>query len=643
MKNIGSFLFWVIAAALVFLSSGKAPNVILIVADDVGWADLSLGRDEASIQTTFIDELSAGGVRISNHYVHPTCTPSRASLMTGRYAYKLGFSFAVFPGSPVGLPSNVTTLPQVMREAGYRTAMAGKWHLGYAQLSQTPVGRGFEKWIGCFICNIDAYTKQAFELPWKPLALDWAEFNEDGSYRHFVDPRHVTTAISENAIDMIHEHSHRKDENPLFLYVAYTAAHSPLQPDPRHLEKCGHIPHYWRRMYCGLIMGVDEGVKNITTQAREILGENTIIIFLSDNGGSPWFGGLNEPFRGGKTSPYEGGVKVPAFVFDMTTDKRYFGRGGRSVDDLFHISDWFKTIMAIGNVTTTRDLSEHDGIDQSCTLRGSCRKQRNEVVLDLFTEEEGIFGDSMIAIRHGDIKLVKGWVRDGEWYRESNAHWLNSTDKTFASTLGELMIKSSEMIYTQPQFDTARHVLVHGLVMRMLDSRESTSIYNITDDPAESRDLSRSHPELLRQMLERANFLKSKKLPQLPVWLELEESLRAATWISGNCSQSSEIKVSECMFLHPWLSDDADPVSGKLRDGRSHIREIITVVIKAYVATLILLLLSTIVIGKKFYSCISLMSVSGSVDYVHMIMGSIIRYISQLKSPIANRIRLGSR
>lgn len=175
--------------------------------------------------------------------------------------------------------------------------------LGYAQQAQLPTGRGFEKWIGCVTCNFDVYSKQTFELPWSHLGIDWAETYENKTYLHYAEPRHATEAITENAIDMIRDHARNVsngDHRPIFMYVAYTAAHSPLQPMERHLPQCAHISHKWRRDYCGLVVGLDEGLKNLTEVMHKELGPNTLLVFMSDNGGSPWFGGLNEPFRGGK-------------------------------------------------------------------------------------------------------------------------------------------------------------------------------------------------------------------------------------------------------------------------------------------------------------------------------------------------------
>ena len=178
--------------------------------------------------------------------------------------------------------------------------------MGYSQQGQLPTGRGFEKWIGCVTCNFDVYSKQTFELPWIHLGVDWAETYENKTYFHYADPRHATHAITENAIEMMETHVQSQkaadSQDPLFLYVAYTAAHSPLQPMERHLSECTHIPHVWRRDYCGLVVGLDEGLQNLTDAMHRTLGKNSILVFMSDNGGSPWFGGLNSPFRGGKVT-----------------------------------------------------------------------------------------------------------------------------------------------------------------------------------------------------------------------------------------------------------------------------------------------------------------------------------------------------
>lgn len=210
-------------------------------------------------------------------------------------------------------------------------------HIGHSQWTQTPVGRGFDEYIGSFMWDLDSYTKQQYELPWEPLVIDWIHAYSNRTYKHYAEPRHSTEAITYNAIHMMKQHQRQQEEQqkrenenyvkqPLFLYVAYTACHSPLQSMPEHEKYCTHIPHLWRRQFCGMIRGLDEGIKNITDAIHTYLGEDTILYLTSDNGGSTWFGGLNTPLRGGKSTPYEGGVKVPAFFVDFTPNYKYIGQ-----------------------------------------------------------------------------------------------------------------------------------------------------------------------------------------------------------------------------------------------------------------------------------------------------------------------------
>ncbi len=128
----------------------KQPNIVFILADDMGFADVGYHK-QGQIKTPFIDILSETGIRFSKHYVQPVCTPTRASLMTGRYAANTGLVWPMVPGCPAGLPDNLETLPQALKKVGYKTAMAGKWHLGHSQWKQTPVGKGFDEFVGCFM------------------------------------------------------------------------------------------------------------------------------------------------------------------------------------------------------------------------------------------------------------------------------------------------------------------------------------------------------------------------------------------------------------------------------------------------------------------------------------------------------------
>ena len=165
----------ILGLLLVFVShvSSNRPNIVFMLVDDVGWADINYTTGNGNIPTPNLDKMSASGVRLSSHYVHPTCTPSRAALLTGMYAHNAGLPFAMFPGSVAGLPEGMKTMPQLLREAGYSAHMLGKWHLGYSQWSQTPVGKGFQSHTGSYMWDLESYTKNMWGGPFRFIGKEW--------------------------------------------------------------------------------------------------------------------------------------------------------------------------------------------------------------------------------------------------------------------------------------------------------------------------------------------------------------------------------------------------------------------------------------------------------------------------------------
>lgn len=412
-------------------------------------SDVGYNYQSSPIPTPYIDRISGEGIRLASYYTHSVCTPARASFLTGRYHVNTGLSSVLAPGSPAGLPSDIATIPMLLKggrsgsggyATQYSTAMSGKWHLGHAQHKMTPVGRGFDSFEGLYMFDNDPLTKQMYAEPWKSaMAIDWVREYANGTYLHYAEPIHATEAITMAAQRFMIEHAaanvarqeaaaaaaaktknsksarerwmaykelQKKDPaKPLFLYVAYTAAHSPLVSDPKHMAKCESnnedgdymdskekrrtaIYHLWRKQFCGMVVGMDEGIFNLTVTAKSTLGLNTIFIFASDNGGSPWFGGMNYPLRGAKNNPLEGGVRVPAFIVDFTPDQIYLGpsknrdgldlvdginiRGeGRTYGGLVHVSDWLPTILSFaGWKSSSMSDKSGTGLDFPSKLDG---------------------------------------------------------------------------------------------------------------------------------------------------------------------------------------------------------------------------------------------------------------------------------
>lgn len=296
------------------LAASGPPNIIVILADDLGNADL--GYRGSNIRTPNLDALASGGVRLESYYGMPLCTPARAALITGRYPIRYGLqTFVIFPGHKYGLPTDEKTLPQALKEVGYETAMVGKWHLGHADRKYWPQNRGFDHFDGNLVGEVDYFTKDRGGI------IDWQRTG-----RFIKEEGYHTTQLGDEAVALITQHDAAK---PFFLYFAALAVHAPLQAPKADLDAYKSLfENEEKRTYAAMLTHLDKQVGRIVA-ALEVKGmrENTIIFFASDNGGIRKMkahvpGGKpaaeppasNGEFRDGKTSLYEGGVRVPAFI-----------------------------------------------------------------------------------------------------------------------------------------------------------------------------------------------------------------------------------------------------------------------------------------------------------------------------------------
>jgi len=328
-------------------NGAPSPNIVLIVADDLGFNDITFyggGIANGSVPTPNIDAIAAEGIHFTNGYAgNGTCAPSRAALLTGRFATRYGFEFT--PASPqfarltagdsfmeenadnyppsdtLGLPSSELTLPELLQHEGYHSVALGKWHLGEAE-GFRPLDQGFDEFLGflqgaALFMPVDdinvVNSKQDFDpidrflwpnLPYAVQHNNGARFHPD---------THMTDYFSRHAVKVIEANRHR----PFFLYLAYNAPHTPLQAEKRDYDALEHITDHTERTYAAMIRGLDRGIGQVL-EALEAngLADNTLVIFTSDNGGAGYVGlpDLNKPYRGWKISFFEGGIHTPYFI-----------------------------------------------------------------------------------------------------------------------------------------------------------------------------------------------------------------------------------------------------------------------------------------------------------------------------------------
>lgn len=387
----------VVAACVGFLSaaaegsSPPRPNIVYIVADDLGRKDT--GFHGSDIKTPNLDKLARSGAVLERFYAQPMCTPSRAALMTGRYPHRYGLQTGVIPSNgQYGLATDEWLLSQALKEAGYTTAIVGKWHLGHADRKYWPRQRGFDYQYGPLLGEIDYFTHEAHGV------MDWYRDNEPVK-----EEGYATTLLGVDAVRLIENHDAK---TPLFLYLTFTAPHAPYQAPQNYLDRYEYIADPSRRAYAAMITAMDVEIGNVVAALeRRKIRDNTFIVFQSDNGGprSAKFTGEvdmskstipadNSPYRDGKGMLYEGGTRVVALA-------NWPGhiKSGSVVDEAIHTVDMYPTIADLAGASMTK-VKPLDGVDVWPAISEGKTSPRREVVYDI--------EPFRAALSDGDWKLV---------------------------------------------------------------------------------------------------------------------------------------------------------------------------------------------------------------------------------------------
>ena len=365
-------------------AEARKPNIVLLVADDLGHADLGFtgARD---IPTPNLDRLAAGGVTCSNGYVSgPYCSPTRAGLLTGRYQQRFGHEFnpgGEAGGGPLGLPTKETTIADRLKAAGYATGLVGKWHLGSAPRFH-PQKRGFDEFYG-FLGGAHTYFVDKSTDIYRGT-----EVIRESAY--------LTDAIGRESVAFIDRHK----AHPFFLEVAFNAVHTPLNATDARLERFASIADPTRRKYAAMLSALDDAVGSVLTKLRDSgLEGDTLIAFFSDNGGPTLLGttingSRNDPFRGSKRTTLEGGVHVP-FVLSWKGKLPAGSTYARPVIQL----DLLPTALAAAGAPTPGPDAGLDGVDLLPYLAGGKADAPHESLFWRFGQQA--------AIRRGDWKLVR--------------------------------------------------------------------------------------------------------------------------------------------------------------------------------------------------------------------------------------------
>ncbi len=371
-------------ASQVLAAPATRPNILVIVADDLGWGELGC-QGNPQIPTPHIDSLAKNGTRFTNGYVSgPYCSPTRAGLMTGRYQNRYGHEFNPGPAEQAvenfGLPLSEATLPQRLKTAGYTTGMFGKWHLGYRPEFH-PLKRGFDEFFG-FLGGahsyVDAGADKANPIQRGTTTVDKVDY--------------TTEAFAREAVSFIE----RNRAAPWFVYLPFNAVHAPLQAPEKYLKRFAAITDEKRRTFAAMLSSMDDAVGIVLAKIGALqLEENTLVFFISDNGGpTPSITSSNGPLRGFKSQTWEGGIRVAWMV--QWKGKVPAGR----VDDRPVIQlDILPTALAAAGVAAKPEW-KLDGVNLLPFLKGENNGAPHDALFWRF--------GAQMAVRMGDWKLVKG-------------------------------------------------------------------------------------------------------------------------------------------------------------------------------------------------------------------------------------------
>ena len=398
------------------VAASERPNIVVIVADDLGWADV--GYHGGNIDTPSLDRLAEQGVQLNRFYTTPICSPTRAALMTGRDPIRLGVAYGVImPWDNIGVNPAEHFMPESFGAAGYQTAMVGKWHLGHAQMTYHPNERGFEHFYGHLHTEVGFYPPFA-NVGGKDFQVNGVTADDEG-YETYLLADEVSRYIRE-----------RDAQKPFFIYMPFIAPHTPLDAPAELQEKYKDIGtdlpparsnqtdstrriskmlmrESARPMYAAVVDGMDQAIGQVLdTLDKEGLSDNTIVLFFSDNGGAAYsYGGAdNAPLRGGKGETFEGGIRVVSL---MRWPEKL--QGGQIFDQVMTVMDVFPTLADAAGVDPLNTF-EFDGSSLWPSISEGTTHTREDMIM--FASEIPIYGSFKLTAFDNTWKLVQEMEQD---------------------------------------------------------------------------------------------------------------------------------------------------------------------------------------------------------------------------------------
>ena len=397
MKKI---TFLIVVSFCIFQIHAQKPNIVFVMVDDLGYGDLGY-TGATDIPTPNIDALANGGIKLTSAYsVHPFCGPSRMGFITGRYPHKFGAQYNLADNSSInlGIPTNERMMSNMLQDAGYRTGLVGKWHLG-DESQYHPNNRGFDDFYG-FLYGGHRYFPSQYKAAYNgpnswvynhPLQRNGVTVTDDDEY--------ITDELTNEGIRFINEAA--SSNKPFFLFMSYNAPHSPLEAktEDMNVDVIKDISNADRRKYAAMVYAVDRGMKRLVDALKQQnIYNNTLIVFTSDNGGSFRFAANNGPLSGQKGDTLEGGFRVPTFFHWPNTVP-----AGIDYDYPVSALDFYPTFAHLAGATIQQN-KELDGLNVwNAVVNNTNSRPNNEVIMSIRHDN----ASNRVGIRRGDWKAYR--------------------------------------------------------------------------------------------------------------------------------------------------------------------------------------------------------------------------------------------
>lgn len=498
----------------------KQPHIILIVADDLGWNDVGF-HGSIQIPTPNIDALAYNGVILNRHYVQPTCTPSRAALLTGKYPIRYGLQgFPIIAGVPLALPLNEKILPQYLKDLGYSTHLVGKWHLGANKNQHTPIKRGFDSHFGYWngFISYRNSTHSTGSMVGKDARRGFERAGDEMVDRYATD---IFTDEANKVIKLC-----KNNGKPMFLMVSHLAVHTGV-PGPNILEvsnkthndiRFDYIENKERRLYAGMLTSLDESVGSVIESLdNNGMLEDSIVLFISDNGApadDPIWGygnsGSNWPLRGEKGAVLDGGVRGVAAIWSPWLKKKH-----RIFENLFHITDWLPTLYTAAG-GDFEDLGQIDGVDQWESLTETSKRMRSMVLINIdeTSGEEALIFNHWKVVKSNRTSDISYYLKySGEPGNVGPDYNMTAVAESLAgSRLSKIncLVSKADCMDTLTTYDLFYNVRSQAKVDGKCSERisdpdpnarfecfDSPCLFDIQRDPCEYHNIASRNPEVL--------------------------------------------------------------------------------------------------------------------------------------------------